>query len=311
MNKIILMLTFITFSYAQNIYNALPNEKIDTNSSVLKLGEKLFFDPLLSKNNDISCFSCHYEYGSDLNKVSLGTNGEKGFVNAPSVFNSKFNLAQFWNGRAIDLKSQILGPILEAHEMALDKDIVETRLNSSKEYIELFNKSYNAAPSFELTLDAIVEYEKTLTTPNSKFDKYLRGETTLTPIEKKGLELFENLGCVVCHNGINMGGNSFQEFGSVVKYPFFKPKETDRYSVTKNEDDIGVYRVPSLRNVAKTSPYFHTGEIIDLKDAIIVMANYNLGKVIDDDQAEAIKSFLETLTGELPKSYKLNMEKRK
>lgn len=303
MIKIVVLFIFNTILFSNNLFTPLEDIKKDPSNKVVSLGEELFFDKILSKDRSVSCYSCHYMYGADSRQISIGSDGKKGTINAPSIFNSKYHLAYFSNGRAKTLKEQMLGPLTKKHEMAMDKELIEKRLNTSTKYKKLFKSAYSKNPSFELVIDAIVEFEKTLTTPNSKFDKFLKGEAKLSKKEKKGLELFKKYGCVTCHNGINLGSNSFQKFGSVVKYPAFKTKKNDRYSITKKEKDIDVYKVASLRNVAKTSPYFHTGDIDDLKIAINIMAYYNLGKTLKDDEVEAIESFLNTLTGELPKSF--------
>lgn len=304
MMRYFLVLFFIVSCYGTELFVPIPLENKDIDQKVVNLGEELFFDPILSKNKDVSCFSCHYDFGSDSNTVSIGSGGKKGFVQSLSVFNTRFNIAHFWNGRAKDLKDQLKGPITQSHEMSMNIKAVEKRLQSSKKYTKLFYDVFNAKPTFDLISKAIVEFEKTLTTPNSKFDKFLRGETKLSKKEKAGYDLFNNYGCSTCHNGINLGGNSFQKFGSVIPYHYFTPKINDRYTITKDPEDIGVYKVASLRNVAKTAPYFHTGEISDLKSAISIMAYYNLGKVLTNNEIEAIESFLKTLTGTIPEAFK-------
>ena len=303
MLKIILVfLIFLSSSFSQPLFSPLEYDDKSVDKEIATLGKKLFFDPILSKDQKVSCFSCHFKYGSDSDKVSVGNENKKGFVNSLSLFNAKYNIALFWNGKAKNLNEQILGPITTKHEMAMDKDRIEKRLIKSKRYKKLFKEVFNSEPSFELVIRSIVEFEKTLLTLNSKFDKYLQGKTELSKVEQKGFDLFQKYGCVTCHNGINIGGNSFQKFGSVIEYPFFEPKKTDRYVVTKNIEDIGVYRVPSLRNVEHTSPYFHTGKVKKLKEAIKIMAYYNLGRKLEDADIEAIESFLKTLSGELPES---------
>lgn len=304
MVKLFFIFIFFIPSFANDLFLPIPETVTHGNEQVINLGKELFFDPILSKYKDVSCFNCHFQYGADINKVSLGTNGQKGFINSPSVFNIQYHIALFWNGRSHSLKDQILGPLSMKHEMGMDKETIEKRLNDSLKYRTLFQEAFHRKPSLKLLLDAIAEYEKTLLTPNSKFDKFLKGEVKLSPKELKGFQLFNTLGCVSCHNGINLGGNSFQEFGSVLKSPLFQEKLNDRYSFTKQRSDIGVYKVPSLRNVFETAPYFHTGEIKSLKIAIKVMGLYNLGRILNTNEIDAIESFLKTLTGDLPVSFK-------
>lgn len=303
MFKLFFMSVFTIAAFANELFVPLPEHIDHTNGQVVTLGKELFFDPILSKYKDVSCFSCHFHYGADTSKVSLGTNGQEGFINSPSIFNIKYNVALFWNGRSNSLEEQMLGPLNMKHEMGIDKQTLEKRLNNSPKYQNLFQKAFRKKPSLKLVLEAISEYEKTLITPNSKFDKFLRGEVKLSKKELQGFQLFNTLGCVACHNGINIGGNSFQEFGTIFKPRLFQEKLYDRYSYTKKESDIGVYKVPSLRNVFKTAPYFHTGEIKTLKIAIKMMGLYNLGRILTDKEIDEIESFLNTLTGELPRSF--------
>lgn len=289
--------------FSNSIFKPLPKVE-DYDELKVTLGKKLFFDPILSKDKTISCASCHSNYGADNKTFSLGVNNAIGNINTPSIFNSQFNMAMFWNGRAHGYKEQILGPITTKVEMDSSKELIEKRLNKIPIYIKLFESAYSNKPNLEDMIDAIAKFEKTLITENSKFDKYLRGEVSLSTEEKKGMELFTSYGCVSCHNGINIGGNSYQKFGTVIEY-----KESveltwaDRFSITKDKDDKNVFRVPSLRNVAKTAPYFHNGDIFSLKDAINIMAYYNLGVLLKNEEVNNIEAFLNTLTGEIPKTW--------
>ncbi|MGM0518377.1 MAG: cytochrome-c peroxidase [Campylobacterota bacterium] len=295
---------FLNLYANTDLFEPLPT-KIEYDKGKVHLGRELFFDKLLSKNKDVSCASCHSVYGADNKDYSLGTNNQVGDINTPSLFNSNFNLAFFWNGRSKTYKDQLLdGPISNEHEMGSSKSLIESRLISSAKYKRLFKKVYNENPNFEDMLDAISSFEKTLITPNAKFDRYLRGEVKLSKKEEAGLELFVNSGCASCHNGVNLGGNSYQKFGTVVEYETKDKGWKDRYEYTKNPDDKDVFRVPSLRNVTKTAPYFHAGNMYSLKDAINVMGFYNLAVVFDEEQIEKIEAFLNTLTGELPKTWK-------
>lgn len=294
----------ITNLFASYIFKPLPTQ-LEYNEKKVSLGKKLFFDPTLSLNKDVSCASCHSVYGADNVQFSFGTNKKEGFINTPSLFNAQFNLSMFWNGRSKDYTEQLLdGPLFNEHEMANNKDIIMNRLNQSDTYKSLFFDAYKKEPTFENMLNAIVEFEKTLISINSKFDKYLRNEIKLTKDEEEGMELFTSYGCASCHNGINVGGNSYQKFGTVIPYENDGIKKwDDRFKVTKDETDKNVFRVPSLRNVEKTAPYFHSGEVSTLKNAINVMAYHNLGILLEDEEINKIEAFLKTLTGEIPKTW--------
>ena len=275
---------------------------IPYNKDKAMLGKYLFFDPILSRDKTISCSSCHdfNHGGADPRPVSIGFKGKKGKVNAPTVYNAYFNFRQFWNGRAKDLKDQANGPIHAPNEMAMDPKLIEQRLNSNPFYKKLFKKVYHTNHiKYWMVLDAIAEFEKALITPDSKFDRYLRGETKLSPLEKKGYILFKQLGCITCHNGINLGGNSFQKIGAV--RPYTKKVVGDRYEITHRDFDRYRFKVPSLRNIALTAPYFHDGSIKTLKEAVQVMAYHNLGFELSPEETEAIVAFLKTLTGKKPK----------
>ncbi len=290
---------------------------IEYNKEKAYLGKLLFHDPILSRDKTVSCASCHDLYskwGTDRRSVSVGVKNRLGKVNAPTVFNSYFNFRLFWNGRAKDLKEQANGPIHNPVEMDMDKKTIEERLNKIEFYKKLFKKVYKTDRiKYSLVLDAIAEFEKALITPNSKFDKYLRCKekneniekckNILTEKELKGYLIFKKVGCVSCHNGINIGGNSFQKVGVVNPYPW-KPDYPDRYQITKDEKDKNVFKVPSLRNIECTYPYFHDGSVKTLKEALKKMSYHNLGFELSDEEIDYIEAFLKTLTGELPKILK-------
>ena len=304
--KIFILAVFTSaLCYSQNIIEPLP-VKIKYDEQIVNLGRELFFDTLLSKNKDVSCSSCHDVYGADNKSISEGTMGRKGFINSPSVFNLNYHIGYFWNGRAETLKEQMTnGPLFNKHEMDNDKDTISKRIKSSKKYIELFEKAYKEKPSFDKVSDAIAQFEETLISPNSKFDKFLRGETELSKKEEKGFELFQSYGCISCHNGINLGSNSFQKFGSIIPYEKTNGKWEDRYNVSHNITDKDVFKVPSLRNIEKTAPYFHDGSASNLKEAIYKMAYHNIGTVLSKEEVDAIEVFLITLTGEIPETFRL------
>lgn len=307
MNRTFMVFFILTiFLFAKEPITPIPKSiKYDKNKALL--GKYLFFDPILSKDKSVSCASCHdfNHGGADPRPVSIGVEGKKGRVNAPTVYNSYFNFRQFWNGRAKDLKDQANGPVHTPYEMAMNEKLIEKRLNSNSFYKNLFKKVYKTDKiKYWMVLDAIAEFEKALITPNSKFDRYLRGEAKLSPLEKKGYLLFKQLGCVTCHNGINIGGNSFQKIGAI--NPYNKKPIGDRYEITKREFDRFRYKVPSLRNIVLTSPYFHDGSVKTLEEAVDKMAYHNLGFTLSKEEKKAIVAFLNTLTGEKPEILKDN-----
>jgi cytochrome c peroxidase len=298
---------FIIFYYqfleAKDIFLPLPVD-IEYDKKKVQLGRELFYDKNLSRNKDIACVSCHFMYGADDKIFSNGTLGREGFINAPSVFNLNYHISYFWNARSLNLKEQILdGPLVNKHEMDSDEDTVMKIMNGSQRYQQLFKEAYGEKPTFKNLLDAIVEFQKTLITPNSKFDRFLKTEIRLSKDEEEGFELFKSYGCVSCHNGINLGSNSFQKFGTVIPYKSDGERWLDRYDVTKSKNDLNVFKVPSLRNVEKTAPYFHDGSADTLKKAISEMADHNIGVTLRDEEIYKIEMFLKTLTGEIPKTF--------
>jgi len=296
--KLLMIMSFV-FLYGDKLIEPIP-EKIEYNKQKAELGKFLFFDPILSKDKSVSCASCHKpsEGWADRGKVSIGVYGKKGNVQSPTVLNSVFNFRQFWNGRAKDLKEQINGPVHNNFEMAMDEKIVEERLNKIPFYKKLFKKVYHTGKiRYDMVVDAIAEFEKALITPDSKFDLYLKGKAKLTPLEEKGYVLFKKYGCVTCHNGRNIGGNSFQKMGII--FPV-KKCVGDRYEITHAKFDKCVYKVPTLRNIALTAPYFHDGNAKTLKEAVEKMAYHNLGMKLSKEDIKAIVAFLKTLTGKTP-----------
>jgi len=295
---ILLILSSLTL-YSQDLISPIPTY-INFDKKKASLGKALFFDPILSRDKTISCATCHIlEDGGDDNlPVSIGINGQKGDVNAPTVLNAVYNFRQFWDGRAKDLKEQAAQPIENPKEMGFNfKDLIKRLKNSY--YNKMFKKIYKDGVTKNNILDAIAEYEKTLITPNSPFDRYLRGDKdALTKKQKEGYELFKTKGCITCHHGVNIGGNMFNRFG-VFQDP--KTSNLGRYNVTKKESDKYFFKVPTLRNIEKTAPYFHDGRTYSLKEAVLLMAEYQLGRKITVDEIEKIVSFLKSLTGQLLK----------
>ncbi len=270
----------------------------------VRLGEALFNDPQLSKDNSISCASCHSltTGGVDQRSYSIGINGAVGSINAPTVFNSGANFKQFWDGRAETLEDQIDGPIQAAGEMGSTWPEVIAKLSKSPDYVSSFEALYADGIQVRNIKDAIATFERSLSTPDSRFDQYLRGDgSALSDEERQGYQIFKSYGCVSCHQGINVGGNMFQTFGVMADYFADRGNITKadlgRFNVTGQEKDRYAFKVPSLRNVALTAPYFHDGTANNLQDAVKVMAKYQLGRQLSNDEVTSLVSFLKTLSG--------------
>lgn len=272
------------------------------------LGRMLFFEPRLSRSHAISCHSCHNLGlgGTDMRETSLGHRSQSGARNAPTVLNAVFNSAQFWDGRARDLQEQAAGPLENPVEMAGSPDEVMVQLAGIPGYVPAFAAAYpgEAQPlTFANVRKALAVFEATLITPDAPFDRYLRGDDdALTPEQKDGLRAFVDKGCVVCHGGINLGGDQYQPFG-VVERPgaaLLPPADTGRFAVTRSVADEYVFKVPTLRNIELTPPYFHTGRAWDLRQAVGVMGAAQLGIALDDREVDAITAFLRSLTGRQP-----------
>jgi len=268
-----------------------------------ELGKKLYFDPRLSLSGFISCNSCHNLSmgGTDNLKTSIGHNWQRGPINAPTVLNSALNVAQFRDGRAADLKEQAGGPIANPGEMAFTHELAVDVLGSIPEYVREFRLVYGAKGiDMDRVTDAIAEFEKTLATPNSRFDKWLLGDAdAITAEEKAGYEVFKTAGCVACHHGAALGGTSFQKMGVVEPYQSKSPAE-GRIAVTGVDADRFKFKVPTLRNVELTYPYFHDGEAETLTEAVDVMGRLQLGRDFTPEETGQIVAFLKTLTGDQP-----------
>ena len=271
----------------------------------VELGRRLFNEPRLSVNNTLSCASCHQleTGGADNKPFSLGFDGKPVQVNTPSVFNASLNFKQFWNGRVDTLQAQIEQVVISPMEMGSDWNTVVQNLTALPLYQRAFSQAYPDGVTAANVQNALATYERTLLTPNSRFDQYLLGNTEiLTLQEKYGYQRFKDYGCIACHQGINIGGNMFQKFGVMGDY--FKargnPVEADlgRYLMTQDEDDRHVFKVPSLRNVAVTAPYFHDASAKTLEEAVDVMFKYQLGRNPNQEDKDLIVQFLKTLTGE-------------
>jgi len=264
------------------------------------LGKKLFFDPILSKDGTISCTTCHdlQSGGDDGLKFSSGIKGQKGGVNSPTVYNSGYNFRQFWDGRAKDLKEQAKGPITNPVEMGHTLEGAVEVLRKNSVYVQAFGSIYPEGITQENIVDAIAEFEKALITPNAPFDQYINGNKEAINSEvKKGYQLFVSKGCILCHHGINIGGNMYNKFGV---FEDANSSNLGRYNVTKQEEDKYFFKVPSLRNVAQTAPYMHDGRIDKLREAVLLMSQYQLGREMKAEDIDAIVLFLQSLTGEMP-----------
>ena len=274
------------------------------NPAMVELGAKLFFDPRLSKSGAISCNSCHNLSmgGSDNLQTSIGDHWHQGPINSPTVLNSSMNLAQFWDGRAKDLREQAGGPIANPGEMAFSHALAVDVLKSIPAYVAEFDAAFGA-PGIDIdkVKTAIAAFEETLVTPNSRFDKWLEGDDkAITPTELQGYELFRDSGCVACHNGPAVGGNSFQKMGVVEPYKT-RNASIGRAAVTGKDEDRMNFKVPSLRNVERTYPYFHDGEAKTLSQAVETMGRLQLGKQFTPEENAKIVAFLKTLTGDQPR----------
>jgi cytochrome c peroxidase len=280
--------------------NPISEEKV-------KLGRMLYFEPRLSLGQDVSCSSCHdlAKFGVDNEATSPGHKGQRGGRNSPTVYNAAGHTAQFWDGRAATVEDQAKGPILNPVEMAMpDAAAVIKVVKSIPGYEPLFKAAFPSDKdpiTYDNLAKAIGAFERQLTTP-SRWDKYLAGdEKALTDLEKAGFAKFAKLGCPTCHNGSNVGGHLYQKLGLVKAWP----DETDlgRYEVTKNDSDKMFFRVPTLRNIDKTGPYFHKGQLATLEEVVRKMAWHQLGAEIKDQDVTELVAFLKALTGEVPREY--------
>lgn len=274
-----------------------------TDPAKVELGKKLWFDPRLSRSGFISCNSCHNLSmgGSDNVAASVGDRWQKGGINSPTVLNSVLNIAQFWDGRAKDLADQAGGPIANPIEMNSTHEAAVATLSSIPGYVEEFRSVYKVeAIDIRQITDALATFEATLVTPNARFDRWLKGDqAAITDVELKGYQLFKTSGCVACHNGPAVGGNMFMKMGVVSEYKTDHPAE-GRSAVTGNVIDRFTFKVPTLRNVELTYPYFHDGAAQTLTEAVDIMGRLQLGRVYTKEENAQIVAFLKTLTGDQP-----------
>jgi cytochrome c peroxidase len=276
-------------------------------AKVVALGEKLFHDKRLSVDGTIACASCHIiaEGGDDNLPRSRGVSGREGGVNAPTVLNAALNFVLFWDGRAPTLEDQAGGPLVNEKEMATTWAHVLSLLGADPQYLALFKQAFPDGVTEKNVRTSIATFERTLLTPGARFDRWLEGDkAALSEEEVAGYALFKSVGCIACHQGQNVGGNMFQKFGVLGDY--FKERgnitrdDYGRFNVTGLESDRFVFRVPSLRNVELTAPYFHDGSAATLEQAVRTMARYQLGRPLEDADVGRLVAFLKTLTAPVP-----------
>ncbi len=288
---------------ARTVFGTLPFEAFSSENPVTEskivLGRMLFYDKRLSKNHDIACNSCHLldNFGVDGDPTSTGHRGQLGGRNAPTVYNAAFHIAQFWDGRAANVEEQAKGPPLNPIEMAMASEAqVEFVLQSIPGYAPHFEAAFpnDSEPiSYEQMALAIGAFERQLITP-SRFDRFQQGELdALSELELKGLDLFITTGCPSCHNGPAIGGSMYQKLGLIHPYPTQDP---GRFDVTGAEADRYLFKVPSLRNVAETGPYFHDGKVSPLSEAVRLMAYHQLGRELSPSDIQLIVAFVGSLT---------------
>ena len=312
----------ITFSAWAAQWEALPDKAPapadnPTTADKVELGKMLYFDPRFSLTGTVSCFSCHnvMEGGDDHRPTSIGVHGQLGPRNAPTVWNATFLSSQFWDGRAASLEEQAKGPVTNPVEMGMqDLDSAVKRIRGIPGYQAYFEKVFGKGEviTADNAAKAIAAYERTLITPNSPYDKYVKGDKkALTGQQIRGMETFEKTGCTACHSGpafagtgLPMGQPFLMKFPTYPDNPYVQKyhlaDDPGRFKTTMNEQDRNTWRVPTLRNLVYTAPYFHNGSVKSLDEAVRVMAKTQLNKDLTDDQVKDIVAFLQSLTGEFP-----------
>jgi cytochrome c peroxidase len=276
----------------------------DLDPRKVDLGRKLFYDVRLSRSQEMSCTSCHDldRGGADSRARSVGSDGKPLDYNSPTVFNVGGNFRLNWRGNFSALEEQNEAVLLDPRVMNADWPALLSRLAADDDYRPKFGALYGGAPNRSQVLDALASFQRSLVTPDARFDRYLRGErAAITPDEERGFRLFKDHGCTACHQGANIGGNLFQQFG-VFYNPFAEghtraKADLGRFTLTGKESDRHVFRVPSLRNVAVTAPYFHDGRAASLPEAVEIMARSQLGRELSKEEVHLIVQFLGTLTG--------------
>lgn len=295
---------------AKTYFAVLPEAANFANNPKAQLGKKLFYETALSINGEMNCNSCHglASFGVDNEPTSPGHEGKRGDRNSPTVYNAWFHIAQFWDGRAADLSEQAKGPILNPVEMGIPDEATAVRnIEEIAEYKALFEAAFpdkDTLISYQNIADAIAEFEKTLRTP-APIDDYLEGDkTALTEAQLKGMQVFIEKGCTSCHSGAGFGGHLYQKFG-LINAPYWEytgsaHQDQGRFAVTGQENDKQVFKVSSLRNIAKTAPYFHDGSVRELDEAVRIMGKTQLGTDLTEEEVESIVVFLDALTGKIP-----------
>lgn len=297
---------------ASSLFGAIPEPPSEVSgrpvtAERVELGRMLFFEPRLSRSHVITCNTCHSigTGGADNVPASIGHGWQRGPRNSPTVFNAVFNAAQFWDGRAADLAEQAGGPVQASVEMNSTPELVVETLSSIPRYVELFGEAFpeSGGITFDDVTIALEAFETTLVTPNAPFDRWIGGDdSAMTATEVEGLQLFFETGCASCHNGVNFGGQTYFPFG-VLERPgadILPEDDKGRFEVTATATDEYVFRASPLRNVELTAPYFHSGQVWNLEQAVAIMGTSQLGREISEDEAEKIAAFLRTLTGEQP-----------
>ena len=291
-------------AYANEVIQPIPLS-LPQDERIVALGEKLFNDKRLSGDDTVSCATCHAldKGGTDQEQFATGIANQMGDINSPTVYNAMFAFTQFWDGRAATLEEQADGPVNNPIEMGSNWTQAVGKLTQDPAFMQEFLAVYPGGPTKESCIDAIAAFERTLYTPNSAVDKFLRGDTNaLNAEEKRGFELFKEHGCATCHAGKAMGGLTYEHMGLARDYfaarGNVKKPDNGRFNVTNDEKDRGKFKVPTLRNIALTFPYFHDGSTSDLKEAVNIMAKYQKGLDLPDADLTAIAAFLKAATGE-------------
>lgn len=298
---------------ANNLFKPIPTADViikekGLTQEQIDLGRWLWFEPRLSKSHIITCNTCHSvgTGGADNIPTSVGHGWQHGPRNSPTVLNAVFNVAQFWDGRAADLAEQAKGPVQASVEMNATPDLVEETLRSIPDYLEKFAAAFpgdKEPVNFDNMAKALEAFESTLVTPNSRMDQFLVGKNTLNDQELVGLKLFIDKGCIACHSGVNFGGQNYYPFG-LVKRPgadILPEGDRGRFDVTNTASDEYVFRAAPLRNIALTAPYFHSGEVWSLEEAVALMGTSQLGTELNENEVKSITAFLHSLTGDQPK----------
>lgn len=282
-----------------------PIVPAETNAAKADLGRQLFHDVRLSHSNTVACVSCHRldGGGGDGRMQSVGADGQRLDFNSPTIFNAVLNYRLNWRGNFRTLEEQNEAVLLDRRLMNTSWKELLPKLRADPDYVRSFVALYGSSPDRAHVLDALATFQRSLLTPGSRFDRYLNGEPgALAPDEERGYQLFKSYGCVACHQGMNVGGNLFQVFGVFSDPVIMRWRGTGaslgRFTITGFESDRYVFRVPSLRNVAVTAPYFHHGAVSSLPEAVDIMARVQLGRGLPVQDIDLIVKFLGTLTGE-------------